>query len=152
MTIGSELKRAETLSRLLHAGHKYGDEPYFDAHVVPVVKRVHETHVHPFYSVVAYLHDIIEETSVTIEDLKTFGFHSSTIRAVEFITRDPDDTYFEYIERIAKAPEVSGLGARVVKIADLEENLSNDPPDSLRERYEKALDILDDTADKFFWK
>ena len=53
------------------------------------------------------------------------------------MTRRPDENYFDYITRVRKHPE-----ARRVKIADLTHNLSNDPPESLKRRYEKALDML----------
>ena len=56
------------------------------------------------------------------------------------ITRDRDETYFEYIKRLKEYNDVCTR----VKIADLKHNLSRTETlrPSLKERYEKALRIL----------
>lgn len=88
-------------------------------------------------TVVALLHDIIEDEKVKLSDLT---FNESVKNALAAITRRKGEKYFDYINRL-KTNEI----ARYVKIADLNHNLQNrgyEIPTSLRERYEKARAIL----------
>lgn len=66
---------------------------------------------------VAYLHDVVEDTKVTIDDLKRLDFPDVIINAVEAITKRENETYNIYIERVAKNPI-----AKNVKLADMEHN------------------------------
>ena len=88
---------------------------------------------------VAYLHDVVEDSDVLLEDLGPF-FSPFVIADVDALTRRNDETYFEYIARVSRSSET----ARVVKIADLEDHLDHRDhiPESLVRRYTKALTIL----------
>lgn len=68
---------------------------------------------------VAILHDVVEDTHVTLDDLRVF-FTPEIVEAVKLLTKTDKCcySYFEYIEAIAKNPL-----ARAVKIADLEDNM-----------------------------
>ena len=90
--------------------------------------------------VVAYLHDVVEDSRTTIQDLRDFGFNEATVEAVEVLTRDPLVTYAEYIERVRHY----GGAARAVKIADLEDHLAevDTLKPSLKGRYDRALAAL----------
>lgn len=68
--------------------------------------------------VVALLHDIIEDTDVTSEQLEKVGMSEFVIKAVLCLTRKNGEPYDDYIRRAAKNPI-----AREVKIADLEDNM-----------------------------
>lgn len=94
--------------------------------------------------IVALLHDVIEDTNTTFEDLEAFSFGEEIIDALKLLTRNKDEDYFVYVERISKNPI-----AKQVKIADLMHN--SDPTrlsqiyekDRKRlEKYNKALQIL----------
>lgn len=88
-------------------------------------------------TVVALLHDIIEDEKIKLSDLT---FNENVKNALVAITRRKGEKYFDYINRL-KTNEI----ARYVKIADLNHNLQNrgyEIPTSLRERYEKARAIL----------
>lgn len=94
--------------------------------------------------VVALLHDIVEDTSVTFEDLETEGFSSLVIETLKLLTHSDDEDYFEYINRISK-----NKLATSVKIQDLKHNMQDGrlnevtEKDILRkEKYQRALDIL----------
>jgi (p)ppGpp synthase/HD superfamily hydrolase len=67
--------------------------------------------------IVAVLHDVIEDTSVTEDDLRREGFGESLITAVRCVTHRRDESYADYVVR-CKGNEV----ARKVKLADLEDN------------------------------
>lgn len=96
--------------------------------------------------IVATLHDIIEDTDVTKEDLINMGFENEIIEAIVLLTRDKEVDYFDYIRSIRDSKNTY---AYWVKIADLEHNMDldrlNDVTDKdLKrvEKYQKALDIL----------
>ena len=93
---------------------------------------------------VGYLHDVLEDTSITEEDLVTMGISSEIVSAIKILTKKRGEPYTEYIERV-KENEL----ARKVKIADLQHNmdLSRIPNPSKRdferlEKYKKALMYL----------
>lgn len=68
--------------------------------------------------IIAILHDLIEDTDWTIEDLRGKGFGSSILVPLELLTHDPTvKTYEEYIRDISTNDD-----ARAVKLADLEHN------------------------------
>ena len=67
--------------------------------------------------IVALLHDVVEDTDITLEDLEKCGFDRSIIEAVDCITKRPGFSYDEYL-KILKNNEL----ARKVKIADMTHN------------------------------
>ncbi len=68
--------------------------------------------------IVAALHDIVEDTGVTMEFLTARGFSPAVVEAIDAISRRKDESYADYIERVAQNP----LATRV-KLADLRDNL-----------------------------
>ena len=89
------------------AGKRY---VYHPIHVMLNVKGYNE-------KIVALLHDIVEDTDVTILDLKNLKFSKEVIDAVDVITKKKDQEYFSYLELIK-----NNNIARKVKIADLNHN------------------------------
>jgi|TARA_R110000787_G_scaffold38787_3_gene97485 (p)ppGpp synthase/HD superfamily hydrolase len=91
---------------------------------------------------VALLHDVIEDTKLKADDLVAAGFEEGVITDVETLTRDPEDSYAEYI---GKVDYKGTLTAIAVKTADLLDNLDGYTLDgvfadvSLVKRYRKAL-------------
>lgn len=82
--------------------------------------------------VVALLHDVIEDTDYTIEDLSEMGFGKEIIDAITLLTHAPDVEYMDYVRNIKKNPI-----AKAVKLADLAHN--SDPT---------RLEVLDEYAVK----
>lgn len=68
-------------------------------------------------TIVALLHDIVEDTDVTIEYLREEGFSEKVLEALELLTHDENEDYFEYVRKI-NTNEI----ARDVKLADLKHN------------------------------
>ena len=66
--------------------------------------------------IVALLHDVVEDTSVTISDLSKY-FDEEVIEAIKLLTHDKKDSYTDYIKKIKPNPL-----ARKVKLADLKHN------------------------------
>jgi (p)ppGpp synthase/HD superfamily hydrolase len=134
--------KAERIARLLHAGQWYIDDrvPYIN-HVEGVVEAVEGADRD-----VAWLHDVLEDTEVTSNELLDLGVSHETLEAVIVLTRDPSgkETYAEYIDRIAKSCNPSAIR---VKIADLNFNLSwavHYSKGTLVKRYKTALAKLEE--------
>jgi (p)ppGpp synthase/HD superfamily hydrolase len=68
--------------------------------------------------IVALLHDVVEDSSITLHDLEQEGFSREIMEAVDCLTRRPGETYDAFIERLAHHPL-----AVEVKLLDLEDNM-----------------------------
>ncbi len=66
----------------------------------------------------AVLHDVVEDTGWTLDDLRAEGFPEEVVAAVDHLTRREEESYEEFVIRAAGHPV-----ARRVKIADLEDNM-----------------------------
>ncbi|MDQ0319993.1 hypothetical protein QO002_002131 [Pararhizobium capsulatum DSM 1112] len=87
--------------------------------------------------IVAVLHDILEDTPVTANDLYwEHGFKPHVVEAVFALSRKPGEDYPDFIRRLAVNPL-----ARSVKIADIKDNL-RPGAEHLRSKYEAALRML----------
>ena len=89
----------------------------------------------------AVLHDVLEDTPVTVDELRAEGLPDDVIDAVIVLTRRDGTSYEDYIERVALNPI-----ARDVKAADIADNLANNrrlpvTPEVAERiaRYERAL-------------
>jgi (p)ppGpp synthase/HD superfamily hydrolase len=69
------------------------------------------------------LHDILEDTPVTLADLRAAGYSEQVCEAIDCLTRRKGEAYEEMIERVATNPL-----ARQVKLADLADNLDPKRP------------------------
>jgi len=88
---------------------------------------------------VAYLHDILENTRVTEEDLREARIPEKLITTLVILTRNDGEKYVDYLARIKKDPL-----AKKVKIADMLHNLSDDPTERQIIKYAKGLLFLMD--------
>lgn len=137
----STVTAAEELSRIAHLGQLYGDQPYI-VHPADVANRVKANG--PNAVMAAWLHDVVEDTDITLEDLRLYGFPDEVVDAVDAVTRRPDETYTEFIRRAARHP----LG-RIIKLADnasntakLDQIQDEERRTFLTERYAGARRIL----------
>ena len=126
----------------------------FDAHKNQVDKSGMPYVYHPFHlaeqmddeytTCVALLHDVVEDTDITLDDLKKEGFPKEVTDAIAIMTHDDDVPYLEYVAKIKKNPIATS-----VKLADLKHNSDLtrlDEVDSKAlervEKYRKAIQIL----------
>ena len=93
---------------------------------------------------IALLHDVVEDTDTTLEDLRYEGFPENVVNGVDAVTRRPEESRDIYLIRVKNNPS-----ARLVKLADLKHNsdLSRipDPKTKDRERvqnYQKEIAFL----------
>lgn len=87
--------------------------------------------------VIAWLHDVVEDTHVSLSDLVYKGFSESVVDGVSIMTRDPEMDYLDYILKIKASKYVIPI-----KIADIQDNLKSLKKGSLRDKYMLALYIL----------
>lgn len=93
--------------------------------------------------VAALLHDVMEDTAVTLDQLKQMGFAPSILEALSLLTHQEGTPYQEYVRRLSGNPI-----ARAVKIADLRHNMDETrtaglPRNEERVRkYQTALQFL----------
>lgn len=139
----SDVEVAELLAVAAHDGQvdKAG-RPYFE-HVQAVaaaLERYGDDAV-----MAGFLHDIVEDTDITLDYLRAAGFPGDVVNAVDSVTRRPGEPYEDMIRRAASHP----LG-RLVKLADnahnsdLERLAALDPATAVRlqRRYRRARAIL----------
>ena len=131
---------------LMYEKHKgqvdKGGYPYY-MHPVAVSRIVDRNGGTEEMVIAALLHDVVEETPVTLDDLRNMGFTERIVELVDYMTRregEGGETYWEYIERFKADKE-----AIMVKLADLEHN--TDPKrkgysPTLAARYNKAKEVL----------
>lgn len=106
--------KALDLASWKHCGQRdKAGKPYF-GHIARVSNACKTSPA----KVVALLHDVIEDTEVTLEQMEELGFSEYIIKAVLCLTHQEGESYENFIKRAAKNPI-----AREVKIADLEDNM-----------------------------
>jgi len=128
------IEKAERIAREAHKGQKrWGGEPYI-THVEAVVDGVKGD---AECIIVAWLHDVVEDTPVTLDVLRAEGFSDRIIHRVSALTRDKHLNYFEYIKYVA----CDRVTARV-KLADLRHNMSTLKEGSMKDKYRFAKDYL----------
>ena len=95
-------------------------------------------------TIVALLHDVVEDTDYTLEDLAAEGFGKDILEAVALMTHEDDVPYLDYVAKLKDNPI-----ARAVKLADLAHNSDlsrigevDDETRKRLEKYKKATALL----------
>ena len=95
-------------------------------------------------TIVALLHDVVEDTDYTLEDIAAEGFGKEILEAVALMTHEDDVPYLDYVAKLKDNPI-----ARAVKLVDLAHNSDlsriGEIDDETRERlekYKKAMALL----------
>ena len=141
MIYTAETKKAMKLAYNYHHGQEdKANMPYF-YHPLLVANEMDDEDS----TVVALLHDVVEDTTCTMEDLKKAGFSDRVLEALALMTHDDDTPYMEYVKRLSLNPI-----ARKVKRADLRHNSDLTRRDEITEealslvkRYKKAIEFLE---------
>ncbi|MBO4298624.1 MAG: GTP pyrophosphokinase, partial [Clostridia bacterium] len=111
---------------------------------------------HPFHlaeqmtgeaeTVAALLHDVAEDTAVTLDELRGMGFGDDVCDALALLTHDERVPYMDYVAAIRRNPI-----ARAVKLADLKHNSDLTRLDAVDdkalarvEKYKKAIALLEE--------
>lgn len=123
-----------------HGQTDHGGIPYI-LHPVHLAEQMEDE----YSTCVALLHDVVEDTDVTLEELAAV-FPKEVIDAVATMTHGKDEPYLEYVARVKDNPI-----ARTVKLADLRHNsdetrlegASEETLAYFRKKYRKAFEILE---------
>lgn len=127
----------------------------FEAHKEQLDKSGLPYVFHPFHlaeqmkdeatTIVALLHDVVEDTDYTFADLEEMGFGEEVIEALKLMTHDDDTPYMEYVANLKHNPI-----ARAVKLADLAHNsdlsrldVVNEKALKRAEKYKAAIALLE---------
>ncbi|WP_019241473.1 MULTISPECIES: guanosine-3',5'-bis(diphosphate) 3'-pyrophosphohydrolase [Bacillus] len=136
----SEIDRALQLALENHLGQKdKGGSPNI-LHPIRIMHNVNSNEE----KIVALLHDIVEDTNVTLEDLHNEGFSNYVVQAVDCLTKRKGEKYQLYLQRVANNPI-----ARTVKMEDIKDNSNlsriQNPSEkdyAKLEKYKKSLAFL----------
>ena len=126
----------------------------FEAHKNQLDKSGMPYVFHPFHLaeqmeteetvVAALLHDVMEDTDYTAEDLKEMGFDGDILEALLLLTHQDGVDYMDYVKKIKSNPI-----AKAVKLADLTHNSDLTRLDVVdekalerKEKYKKAIEFL----------
>ncbi|MEY4590542.1 MAG: hypothetical protein RL497_2618 [Pseudomonadota bacterium] len=109
------LEKALGIALIAHAGQKDKAGAPYILHPLRLMMAASD----PDAQVAALLHDVLEDSDLTVDDLKQAGIPEHITTTVEILTRQLDETYGEFIERIA----CDELACRI-KILDIQDNLN----------------------------
>ncbi len=132
----TQLRKAIKLATKAHKGQnrKFGEGEAYITHPEAVADAIEGKNA----KAVAWLHDVVEDTDITLEDLYR-QFEGHIVDAVACLTKREDEPYMDFVDRA-----MDNRLARRVKIADIKHNMSTLPEGhGLIDRYQKALAVLE---------
>ena len=113
-----------TVARRIACRNHRGQRTRFGDAVTEHIRRVAAA-VPPEAKATAWLHDLLELTTVGRAELRSRGLTAVEASALGLLTRRRGQPYNSYVLRIADAPGRSGSIARLVKLADLDDHLAH---------------------------
>ncbi len=108
-------KSLEIVTRLFNDKNDKGGMPYV-IHLLKVYSGVSDY----LEKVCALLHDVVEDTDVTFDDLKKVGFNDEVIEILMILTKEKGEDYRHYINRILNSDNRHAMN---IKLADLRHNM-----------------------------
>lgn len=131
----STYNKALEIATKAHTGQKrWGGEDYI-THPIAVSELCKTEEA----KILAVLHDTIEDTDLTIEDLRKENFAEEILVALEVLTKRPNEKYRDYIVRIIDSENTLAM---CVKLADLHHNLLDLKPGARRDKYELSQVLI----------
>lgn len=128
------LETAIRLAAKVHRGQVDRSGKPYVLHVMRVMMRGHDLEE----QILGALHDVLERSELTVDEIAKKGFPARVLKALQHITRDPAESYEQYIDRVVQ----DNLAIRV-KLHDLADKMDLllveqlDPADL--KRYNKQL-------------
>ncbi len=147
-----ELNVAQTLDfiKQAHGDQLYGKLPYWThpRAVALTGKKIFGSKFNSNAVKVAFLHDVVEDTHIGLDELSKLGFEPIVIQAVGLLTKDKTLGYSQNIERIIASGNPLAM---MVKYADNYENFTGDKSSwdpkraaSSQKKYSMSLNMLGD--------
>lgn len=117
-----------------------GGKPYIN-HPIKVANSLNNKE----QKIIAYLHDVLEDTEITKENLLELGLPQKIVHSIDVITKKENVSYDDYLNIVK-----SDINARTVKIADIKHNMDISRIENPTkkdfdriEKYKRALKILE---------
>ena len=126
MIYTTETKKAIKLAFKAHEGQFDKSGLPYVLHPIHLAEQMEDEDT----TVAALLHDVVEDSAMTFDDLIKEGFNEEIINALRLLTHKEDVPYMEYVKDIKKNET-----AKKVKLADLKHNSDL-----------SRLDVVDDWA------
>ena len=121
----ANLEKAIAIAVKAHAGQTRRNGTPYILHPLRVMLRTTAEDV----MTVAVLHDVVEDTDVTLEDLKKEGFSVEVLEALALLTHDDETPYPDYVKALSQ-----NAIARKVKLSDLMDNMNLREMPAVREK------------------
>ena len=128
------IRKAEEIAREAHKNQKRWDGSHYIEHPKRVALSFNDFDCR----IVGWLHDVLEDTDTTEQNLIDEGIPSRLVKSIKNLTKKEEENYYDFVMRIKNDPI-----ATKVKIADIEDNLSDNLKEgSLKDKYRLARYIL----------
>ena len=128
------LQLALTVATQAHKGQTRNDGSPYIIHPRRVSEAIKKAGGSEDAQMVAMLHDTIEDTMITEQDLVEYGFSPEVIKAVVAVTKIKGGVYADYLAGVKK-----NKLALIVKIADMVDNITDAPSQKQKDKYLKGL-------------
>ncbi len=129
----TQLELAEDIAREAHNTQKRFDGSPYIGHIERVVDSVYTYDA----KVVAWLHDVMEDTDITSNYLLKAGIKFSYVNTLNRLIHKKGQLYNDYIKKM-----IGDELAVTVKVADIIDNVSDKPSARQKQKYKDALTIL----------
>ncbi len=136
MIMQNMLKKAEAIARKAHEGqYDKGGRPF-----IGHPESVSSACLTEKAKITGWLHDVVEDTEMTMEEIRSYGFDEDVMEALKCVTKTEQYDENEYYTAIRNNPV-----AREVKLADLTHNMDlsripDDAPEDFRKKMIKKRD------------
>lgn len=143
----------ETLPRLAvhqfvrdrHYGQLYAGEPYYERHLLPVLKEVQNLGGDQVAQEGALTHDIWEDDRAALDEVEAVA-GSAVMRLVRHLTRTPEETYEQYVSRLLDPHHYLSVDeqwrALTIKLGDLTVNIREcSAPDVAAEYAKRVVEV-----------
>lgn len=140
------MEQAVELAREVYEGETdETGEPHIE-HITRVAGILREKGANTDAVAVAWLHDLVEDTDVTLDDLREMGFTEPIVDAVDLLTHEEGQSLEEHLARV-RGDDL----ARAVKHADLTDHASEErlsrldaaEQEQARDRYQRGIALLE---------
>ncbi|MBU0458468.1 GTP pyrophosphokinase [Patescibacteria group bacterium] len=139
------LEKAISIALAAHAGQVDKAGVSYILHPLRIMQKMPTDEL----MIIAILHDVVEDSTITFDYLRHEGFSDMIISALDAMTKRDGENYEDFIQRVKMNPN-----ARSVKIADIEDNMNTSriehptQKDYERiEKYKKALQMLNTSSE-----
>lgn len=96
----------------------------------------------------AYLHDVVEDTHITFDDLSRVLIPGEIIAIVARLTRNENETYSDFIQRIIDSNDETVIKIKIADVADNMRDIDDTDMPGLKRRYMKALAALEEALEE----